>query len=69
MRHVILTSRQFEVVELLAHGLTYEEIGKRLGISARTVEMHARMARKRASVRTNAALTSRARARAPSGHA
>jgi DNA-binding CsgD family transcriptional regulator len=67
--HVILTRRQFEVAELLARGMTYAEIGERLGISWRTVEIHARLARKRAGVRTNAALTSRTRRRAPSAHA
>jgi DNA-binding CsgD family transcriptional regulator len=67
--HVILTPRQFEVADLLARGLTYAEIGDRLGISRRTVEIHARLARRRAGVRTNAALTSRTRRRAPSADA
>jgi DNA-binding NarL/FixJ family response regulator len=35
-----LTSREREVIELLAKGLTYKEIGARLGISIDTVRRH-----------------------------
>jgi non-specific serine/threonine protein kinase len=35
-----LTERQRQVVELIASGLSNEEIGARLGISGRTVKAH-----------------------------
>ena len=35
-----LTKRQREVMELVAKGLTNREVGARLGISSRTVEIH-----------------------------
>jgi len=35
-----LTPRQKEVCELAVQGLTHKEIGRRLGISYRTVEDH-----------------------------
>ena len=35
-----LTKRQREVLELVAEGLTNREVGERLGISQRTVEIH-----------------------------
>jgi DNA-binding CsgD family transcriptional regulator len=42
-----LTPRQREVVERVRDGETYAEIAARLGISARTVRMHARDAAKK----------------------
>ncbi len=35
-----LTSRELEVLQLLAEGLTNERIGERIGLSARTVKTH-----------------------------
>jgi non-specific serine/threonine protein kinase len=35
-----LTARQAEVAELIAEGLTNRQIGRRLGISEKTVELH-----------------------------
>ncbi len=35
-----LTSREFEVLRLIARGYTYREIGERLFISVKTVETH-----------------------------
>jgi len=35
-----LTPRERQVLHLVAEGLTYQEIGERLGVSARTVETH-----------------------------
>jgi two-component system NarL family response regulator len=35
-----LTTRQREVLTLVAQGLTYKEVGARLGLSARTVKYH-----------------------------
>jgi DNA-binding CsgD family transcriptional regulator len=37
---VQLTDRQKQVVALVRDGLTYAEIGRRLGISAETVRVH-----------------------------
>ncbi|HEY8575240.1 MAG TPA: helix-turn-helix transcriptional regulator [Devosia sp.] len=38
----VLTSRQLEVLELIAEGMTASEIGLNLGISERTVHAHCR---------------------------
>jgi DNA-binding NarL/FixJ family response regulator len=35
-----LTDRQFEVLQLVAKGMTYKKIGKHLAISERTVRFH-----------------------------
>lgn len=35
-----LTNRQLEIARLIAEGLTYDEMGERLGISPRTVKAH-----------------------------
>ena len=35
-----LTERQLEVLELIAKGATYKEVGERLGLSERTVKYH-----------------------------
>lgn len=37
-----LTRREFEVLELIADGLTNREIGEQLVVSARTVQAHVR---------------------------
>lgn len=58
-----LTQREQEVAELLAEGLTYEGIGRRLGISHRTVAIHAGQLRKKTDARTNVAAVVRVRAR------
>ncbi len=54
-----LTSREAEVLTLLAEGFTYEEIGRRLGISSETVRTHLQKASERlgASTRTHAVAT------------
>lgn len=51
-----LTEREARVLALLAEGLTYEEIGGRLGIGAETVRTHLQKASERlgASTRTQA---------------
>lgn len=36
----LLTPRELEIARLIADGLTYEEMGNRLGISPRTVKAH-----------------------------
>lgn len=35
-----LTSREADVLQLLAHGCTYSQVGDRLGVSLHTVESH-----------------------------
>ncbi len=35
-----LTERQIEVLELIAQGATYKEVGERLGLSERTIKYH-----------------------------
>ena len=45
-----ITERQREVVELIAQGCSNEEIGRRLGISARTVKAHADVLRQKLGV-------------------
>lgn len=35
-----LTSREADVLRLLAHGCTYSQVGDRLGVSLHTVESH-----------------------------
>ena len=47
-----LTPREREIVKLLAHGLTGEEIAKELVISPETVRIHVRNARRRLGART-----------------
>ena len=45
-----LTERQRQVVELIAAGLSNEEIGARLGISARTAKAHCDVLRQKLGV-------------------
>lgn len=54
-----LTTREADVLALLAEGLTYEEIGRRLGISSETVRTHLQKASQRlgAATRTHAVAT------------
>ncbi len=47
-----LTTRERDVLALLAEGLSHEEIGKRLGIGPETVRTHARKAADRLGART-----------------
>lgn len=55
----VLTTRERQVLVLLAEGLTHEEIGARLSISAETVRTHVRKASDRlgAATRTQAVAT------------
>jgi DNA-binding NarL/FixJ family response regulator len=59
LRRPLLTERESEVLALLAEGLTHEQIGARLSISAETVRTHVRKACDRlgASTRTQAVAT------------
>lgn len=45
-----ITKRQREVVELIAQGLSNEEVGQRLGISARTAKAHSDVLRQKLGV-------------------
>lgn len=45
-----LTTRQRQVVELIARGLSNEEVGTRLGISARTAKAHSDVLRQKLRV-------------------
>jgi DNA-binding NarL/FixJ family response regulator len=51
-----LTSRQREILRLLAEGLSAKQIGGTLGISARTVEFHKYQAMERLDIHTSAEL-------------
>lgn len=59
----ILTHRELEVLELVAHGLRNREIGERLGISEQTVKNHMWNVLQRLSLpdRTRAAVVAIAR--------
>jgi ATP/maltotriose-dependent transcriptional regulator MalT len=45
-----LTERQRQVVELIARGCSNEEVGERLGISARTAKAHCDVLRQKLGV-------------------
>lgn len=48
--HPTLTNRQRQVVELIAAGCSNEEVGERLGISARTAKAHCDVLRQKLGV-------------------
>lgn len=54
-----LSQRQAGVLELITQGLTYEEIGHRLGIGVGTVRSHVRTLHKKYGVRNRSALTAK----------
>lgn len=64
-----LTSRELQVAELIAEGLTNVEIGARLGVSARTVDAHLEHVRNKLGLRSRAqiAVWTRERRSAESG--
>jgi ATP/maltotriose-dependent transcriptional regulator MalT len=47
---LMLTDRQRQVVELIAAGCSNEEVGERLGISARTAKAHCDVLRQKLGV-------------------
>ena len=57
-----LTPREREILELLAEGFTMQQIGRRLGISPRTVETHVAKLYRKLEVRTRVQAVSRAAA-------
>jgi ATP/maltotriose-dependent transcriptional regulator MalT len=56
----MLTTREVNVLELLAQGCSYAAIGERLGISAHTVGSHIKNAYRKLAVHTAAAAVMRA---------
>jgi DNA-binding CsgD family transcriptional regulator len=64
-----LTPRELEVAQLLRLGLTQRQAAAELGISVRTVEVHAARIREKTDSPTTAAALSRARSRAASPRA
>jgi DNA-binding NarL/FixJ family response regulator len=59
-RGVVLSDRERQVVELIVAGASNDEIGGRLGISARTVESHLRRLFERTDVASRTELAARA---------
>ena len=57
-----LTPREREILDLLAEGFTMRQIGRRLGISTRTVETHVAKIYRKLSVRSRVQAVSRAAA-------
>lgn len=55
-----LTARERQVLELLSEGLTTQQIGRRLGISPRTVETHVSKLYRKLDVRTRVQAVARA---------
>lgn len=56
----MLTNREGDVLELLAHGCTYEQIALRLGISVHTVTSHVKNCYRKLDVHNAAAAVMRA---------
>jgi len=57
VRYELLTDREREVLEWLARGLTYAEIGEKLTISPRTAETHRTNIMRKLDLRTSADIT------------
>lgn len=57
---VLLTTREIEVLNLLARGYTYAESGERLGISLHTVTSHIKNSYRKLTVHSGAAAVTRA---------
>jgi ATP/maltotriose-dependent transcriptional regulator MalT len=49
-RNLRITARQLEVIELVAAGLSNDEVGERLGISPRTAKAHCDVLRQKLGV-------------------
>jgi DNA-binding NarL/FixJ family response regulator len=47
VEHLALTPREIEIIEYLAEGLSFPEIGEQMGISVRTVKSYSDSARKK----------------------
>jgi two-component system, NarL family, response regulator YdfI len=55
----LLTTREGDVLQLLAHGCTYEQIALRLGISVHTVTSHIKNCYRKLEVHSAAAAVMR----------
>lgn len=60
MADELLSTRQFEVLHLVAHGLTLAEIAVRLGLAESTVKSHLDVVFGKLEVHTQAAAVDRA---------
>lgn len=60
--HTVLSSRQAQVLELVAQGLTYKEVGAKLHLAERTIKYHMGEIVQRLHVETRAQAVGRARA-------
>jgi DNA-binding NarL/FixJ family response regulator len=58
----VLTPREREILVMVSHGFTMQQVGKRLGISPRTVETHVAKLYRKLGVRTRVQAVSRAAA-------
>jgi DNA-binding NarL/FixJ family response regulator len=58
-RSAPLTSREMEVLELLCEGLTYAEIGQRLGVAQRTARAHVVAVKEKLAAANNAQAVAR----------
>ncbi|MEX1369022.1 MAG: helix-turn-helix transcriptional regulator, partial [Nannocystaceae bacterium] len=56
---VLLSARELEIAELVGQGMTNAEIGRKLGISRRTVATHLENAYQRLDIHSRAALVQR----------
>lgn len=52
-----LTAREYQVMEMLANGMTNREIAEKLGISGKTVDTHRGHVLKKLGIRNNSQLT------------
>lgn len=59
MNAVALTQREIQVLQLLARGCSYGEIGRRLGVSSNTVATHIKKLYLKLDVHTAAAAVMR----------
>jgi DNA-binding NarL/FixJ family response regulator len=59
-KNIRLTSRESDVLRLLARGCTYSQVGERLGVSAHTVASHIKNAYRKLGVHSAAAAVMRA---------
>ena len=65
---VKMTSREREIVDLIADGLSNKEIAKKLSIATDTVKSHVHNILEKLSLRSRVEVALRARVRAPSGN-
>ena len=56
-RAQVLSPRQTQVLKLIASGMSNKQVGRRLGISERTVETHREQLMNRLDIRGTAGLT------------